>query len=84
MGEQREQCVHCGQPWGVHWAPSAFCEIDSDHPTRFSLVPPLTELEREVVEAAIAWRYQACSQNKVDDALWESVNRLLVAREGKG
>lgn len=40
-------------------------------------------LERAVIDAAIAWRYQAHSQNKVDDALWESVDALLKARQAK-
>ncbi len=38
-----------------------------------------SELEHRVCEAAIAWRLQAHSQNKVDDALWEAVNALIAA-----
>ena len=41
----------------------------------------LADLEFAVVEAAIRWRYQACSQNAIDDALWAAVEALLKARE---
>lgn len=34
-------CIHCGKPWGEHWAPGAFCSIDEsvtpESATRFTL-----------------------------------------------
>ena len=39
------------------------------------------ELESAVIDAAIKWRYQAHSQNKFDDVLWEAVDALIEVRK---
>lgn len=31
-------CKHCGLSWGVHWAPSAFCNLETGN-TRYEPEP---------------------------------------------